>query len=466
MKSATLVGLALTVALTSGTVSTAAGQNLLTNPGFETGDYSGYFTFGAGVQMSTPETDNIALTGSFAAKVFGEFTGCPFPTFDVGGFGQSFAVVPGKVYDFRGAGFVSSADSIPGETICANNRMIAKIVYRNASNTEIASNEVIIGGPLTPLDTWIEFDVSLPAPATAATVEALILFLQPACDEGSVFVDDLVFEAKDPVSETNLLANPSFAEAGFSGWSIFGNVFAETRTTLMRTTNGGAALFGTFVEGQVSGLTQSIVVPPNANFEFAGWTLNTCIENPIEGTNTNLGLARIEYRDLDGILVGEAEEIVADATSQLGRWTRFSVVAQSPPEARFADVFFLFVQPVSTEGGKLFVDDFRFGEFVATDVDTPIQPRGATLAQNTPNPFNPITEIAFALDQGDRIALHVYDATGRLVTTLVSGDLPAGRHSVIWNGTNDTGELVASGVYRYVLNTSDGRTSRSMVLLK
>ena len=466
MKSATLVGLALTVALTSGTVSTAAGQNLLTNPGFETGDYAGYFTFGAGVQMSTPETDNIALTGSFAAKVFGEFTGCPFPTFDVGGFGQSFAAVPGKVYEFRGAGFVSSVDSIPGETTCANNRMIAQIVFRNASNTIVSRNEVIVGGPLTPLETWIEFDVSAPAPANAVTVEALILFLQPACDEGSVFVDDLEFEAKDPVPATNRLANPSFATAGFGGWEIFGNVVAETRTTLMRTADGGAAIFGTFVENEVSGLTQNVPVTPGENVEFAGWTLNTCEETPIEGTNANLGLARIEFRDALGALVGETEAIVADATSPLGRWTRYSIVAQAPAEATSADVFFLFVQPVSTEGGKFFIDDFRFGEFTATSVDGPITARSAQLAQNSPNPFNPITEIAFALDQGDRIALHVYDATGRLVTTLVSGDLPAGRHSVIWNGTNDAGELVASGVYRYVLNTSLGRTARSMVLLK
>ncbi len=90
----------------------------------------------------------------------------------------------------------------------------------------------------------------------------------------------------------------------------------------------------------------------------------------------------------------------------------------------------------------------------------------AALRQNYPNPFNPQTRIEFSLDRGMRVDLAVYDTAGRLVANLLSGDLPAGDHNVVWNGRTDRGTSAASGQYHYVLKTPTGQTSRSMVLLK
>ncbi len=90
----------------------------------------------------------------------------------------------------------------------------------------------------------------------------------------------------------------------------------------------------------------------------------------------------------------------------------------------------------------------------------------AALRQNYPNPFNPQTRIEFALDRAMPVELAVYDVAGRQVSSLVRADLPAGEHTVTWDGRTDRGNAAPSGQYRYVLTTPSGQTSRSMVLLK
>jgi endonuclease I len=91
---------------------------------------------------------------------------------------------------------------------------------------------------------------------------------------------------------------------------------------------------------------------------------------------------------------------------------------------------------------------------------------GAVLHQNVPNPFNPITKLSFDLANAGHARLKVYDAAGRLVTTLVDGDLGVGDHDVIWNGRDDAGRISAAGVYLYRLETEDVIETKRMVLVK
>lgn len=92
--------------------------------------------------------------------------------------------------------------------------------------------------------------------------------------------------------------------------------------------------------------------------------------------------------------------------------------------------------------------------------------RRMTLEQNTPNPFNPVTRIHFTLERGGRTTLRIFDVAGRLVSTLVDRDLPAGRHSVTWRGTDAQGRQMATGVYFYELRGDGEAVTKSMVLLK
>ncbi len=88
------------------------------------------------------------------------------------------------------------------------------------------------------------------------------------------------------------------------------------------------------------------------------------------------------------------------------------------------------------------------------------------LAQNAPNPFNPRTEIKFALPANQDVTLRIYNIDGRLVRTLLQGRQVAGTHTVAWSGHNDQGGQVASGLYFYRLITDSGTLTRKMTLLK
>jgi hypothetical protein len=105
---------------------------------------------------------------------------------------------------------------------------------------------------------------------------------------------------------------------------------------------------------------------------------------------------------------------------------------------------------------------------VATGVgpNTP-SPLSNALKANYPNPFNPRTTIEYGIDRRAHVSLKVYDASGQQVRTLVDRvQSPGEEQPVIWDGRNDNGESVASGVYYCTLVTGDFSQTRKMVFLK
>ncbi len=88
------------------------------------------------------------------------------------------------------------------------------------------------------------------------------------------------------------------------------------------------------------------------------------------------------------------------------------------------------------------------------------------LFQNQPNPFNPRTTIRFSLSQAGPVELLIYDVNGRAVKRLVEGNQKAGTHSVVWDGTNDSGQKVGSGVYWSQMRTASFESNKKMVILK
>jgi hypothetical protein len=93
-------------------------------------------------------------------------------------------------------------------------------------------------------------------------------------------------------------------------------------------------------------------------------------------------------------------------------------------------------------------------------------PTHLALEPNAPNPFNPRTTIAFQIPSRSRATLRIYDLRGALVRTLLDREVAAGRHSIEWNGSNDAGLPLASGVYLYRLRANEKTLTRRMLLLK
>lgn len=89
-----------------------------------------------------------------------------------------------------------------------------------------------------------------------------------------------------------------------------------------------------------------------------------------------------------------------------------------------------------------------------------------SLAQNYPNPFNPQTTIAFTIKDRGAVTLKVYNVNGELVRTLANENRAAGSYQLTWDGHNDAGQTVSSGVYFYKLVTNNFSQTKKMVLLK
>jgi hypothetical protein len=107
---------------------------------------------------------------------------------------------------------------------------------------------------------------------------------------------------------------------------------------------------------------------------------------------------------------------------------------------------------------------------ISIPVGTPVEegelPLARGLAQNVPNPFNPMTTISFNLPQDGRTSLVVYDVAGKRIRTLVDTNLKSGDHRFTWNGADDGGRQVSAGVYLYCLDSGTLHQVKRMTLIR
>jgi hypothetical protein len=106
------------------------------------------------------------------------------------------------------------------------------------------------------------------------------------------------------------------------------------------------------------------------------------------------------------------------------------------------------------------------GEFWSEPVSVTVRLVNASLAQNVPNPFNPTTTISFTLPASQDVSLTIYDAQGKVVRNLAGGVHSHGPHSVTWDGKDNNGNAVGTGIYFYRLVSGTFTESKKMVLLK
>jgi hypothetical protein len=128
----------------------------------------------------------------------------------------------------------------------------------------------------------------------------------------------------------------------------------------------------------------------------------------------------------------------------------------------------------TSDCGLYYLFDYGECDYVVS-VDPPQQkelPSSMKIWQNYPNPFNPTTTISFEIAETSKglktfeIYLRIYDVTGKLVKTLIDDELKSGYHSVIWDGKDERGNSVESGIYIYKLQADNYTETRRMTLLR
>ena len=143
-------------------------------------------------------------------------------------------------------------------------------------------------------------------------------------------------------------------------------------------------------------------------------------------------------------------------SSTSGSWSQLTVVDTNATHI-FVEIHeFCYLSLARSEGSSTAV----------VDNDSQILPENYALHQNYPNPFNPVTHIIYEVEQGEKIRLIVYDMNGRIVCNLLDEYVSAGRHEIVWNGRNESGDIVPSGVYFYVLHCGKQVLRKKCVFMK
>lgn len=112
------------------------------------------------------------------------------------------------------------------------------------------------------------------------------------------------------------------------------------------------------------------------------------------------------------------------------------------------------------------IDDIQITASVGASAGNPLPPAKTELYHNFPNPFNPSTCIKYDLANAGKVNLEIYNVKGQKVRSLIDNMQDAGSKEIIWDGKDDEGRNVTSGVYFYQLISGNFSKSRKMILIK
>ncbi len=170
---------------------------------------------------------------------------------------------------------------------------------------------------------------------------------------------------------------------------------------------------------------------------------------------------------------GQTWQQLGDAyTGDLSNWRKDRRSLTAFCGAGFTDIRirFRFVSDSTIVRMGWFIDDINIypHDIPAVDVreeSNPL-PNGFVLHNNYPNPFNPETTITYELPTSGLVRLDVYNMLGQKIKTLVDQNEVAGVHRIVWNGKNEFGEKMASGIYLYQMQTTNYKAMKRMLLLR
>ncbi len=286
-------------------------------------------------------------------------------------------------------------------------------------------------------------------------------------------------QALNPVAKYSIWRRDSDSASGLIGWTfagevpatgdplygaIAGTIYDSTKTKGMRWSVFRVVAHGVDPTIFVSSL-------PDSGYSLDNLAPDTVrnVRGRVVGSNIVLSWDPVEDEDLNYYVVyrSEAPGFNPDSTTKVGEVGRETFVDENVQKGK---TYYYRVSAVDHSGNEGPVSkEIVVLSSIPVERDD-IIPGTYELYQNYPNPFNPGTKIVFDLPERANVRLKVYDILGREVRTLVEGDLGPGRYRLDWDGRDEFGNLLSSGVYFYRLEAfGEGKSfvdTKKMVLLR
>ena len=276
-----------------------------------------------------------------------------------------------------------------------------------------------------------------------------------------------------------------------------GSVVAQQDTTIIAYDNGpGGGGIATSPDGQVAVRFTPSVYPATLLAIQVYWTNGSHPHTPTVSYSV--------WTSPDGAESGPANQVVANEEHTVMNRPGFETIALSSHNVviESGDFFCSIIQPgqlglgldfdqgipsaerswFSEDGGSTWVrldkapnffpHNFVIRAVIVTDQATAVAeeltpiPHDYMLEQNYPNPFNPETSIQFTIPSLQHVEITIYNSLGQAIRKVISQEVHPGTHTLKWDGHDDSGSKVASGIYLYKIQTSDFVQTRKMVLLR
>jgi len=275
---------------------------------------------------------------------------------------------------------------------------------------------------------------------------------------------DVQWEVDHPVPRCVLVAGDSLLYFR-AGWNALGAV---------RQSDGSEKWLSVLVEGSIADLNTGCLAFAYGKLFVSIWD-NSDYQGQIHALNTATGLPDWVYTFP---AEGASTPVVANHVVYVNNWTDNRLYAldvntgdtlQTFPDKKFMCI--VSDGSLILTGNDSDIHIFRMEPLrISEDEIAPHVPEAVLLSQNYPNPFNPTTTISFDIPgeagKKQRVTLTVYDLHGHHLKTLIDTDLEPGRHTVMWDGRNEEGREVSSGIYLYTLKNEHTSCTRKMVILE
>jgi len=359
----------------------------------------------------------------------------------------------------------------PGVTITDNTADFADMASETAGSTVAPHFEIGIDGSFFAGD-WIECDLYL----TTDTYPDTISFPVYVGEFAEVLVDDF---------ESDL------------GWTV--GAVGDSATEGIWERAVSTEKWDPWLERVVQTRKDASPYPGTMCYVTENSPLGTLMRfGDVDGGRTTLSSPVVDLSGYDAATVSyerwyqnniineDGDPLTVDVSDDGGgTWENLETLTDTPADRRWHRMVFAVPTPLTDQmqfrvvaadyGSNSLVeaalDDFEILGFTDTssDVEDGLvqnRPGRVFLGQNVPNPFNPETIIPYGLPGAARVDLSVYNIQGQRVRQLVDGMVPAGVHQASWNGRDENGQAVSSGIYFYRLKAGEYVETRRMTLIK